>query len=300
MTKQPFESENARKSFILEIVDELSDMLKSLQHPKRLEILTFMIQSEQDFKTLQEYTSLPKNALGNHLTELVTKNLVEKIDRGVYRITDDGKDYLESISTVFLNAKIREQERLERQKQRYQDIISRYTSYDLGDMKVAVPNTTKRKETEMEVEIKTIPSFTVMGMYGRGKTPSEFIPRIWEDLEKRIDEINKLILSKTTFGISYDIDKKSQEFSYIAGYKIEPGTKLPEGFTSHTFPELTYALFKCTLQTLNETWDTAGKWIKENNYIDISKSFGEYEVYPEDFEEKTNPTMYIHVPIQKK
>jgi DNA-binding transcriptional ArsR family regulator len=44
MAKQPFESEEAMKAFILETVDEISELLKTLQHPKRLEILALSLE----------------------------------------------------------------------------------------------------------------------------------------------------------------------------------------------------------------------------------------------------------------
>jgi DNA-binding transcriptional ArsR family regulator len=112
MKDQPFESEEAMKSFILETVDEISELLKTLQHPKRLEILTLMLKAELEFGTLMDKTGLPKSALGNHLSELLDKNLIEKLNRGLYRISSDGKEFLSNLSKSYLHAKIREQERL--------------------------------------------------------------------------------------------------------------------------------------------------------------------------------------------
>ena len=92
MKNQPFESEEAMKSFILETVDEISELLKTLQHPKRLEILSLMLTDESEFGTLMKKINLPKSALGNHLSDLLEKNLIEKLDRGLYRISPDGRD----------------------------------------------------------------------------------------------------------------------------------------------------------------------------------------------------------------
>lgn len=299
MADQPFESEEAMKAFILEAVDEISELFKTLQHPKRLEILTFMLKEEKEFGTLMEQTGLPKSALGNHLTGLLEKNLIEKLDRGIYRITLDGREFLSNISIYYLNAKIREQDRLERQQKRYQDMISRYTRYRFDDAEILESESRKRRKIEMEVEIKSRPAFIVMGMQNRGKNAKEFIPELWKRFIKRYDEIKEKIKSSTAYGISYNKNKTTKEFSFLAGYEIDPGVEVPEGFITFTIPELTYAVVKCTLPTLFKAWNFASEWIAKNGYKDLSCDFGEYEVYPEDYENEERDPMYIYVPIIK-
>ncbi|MHA2245700.1 MAG: GyrI-like domain-containing protein [Candidatus Hodarchaeales archaeon] len=298
MTDQSFESEEAMKAFILETADEISELLKTLQHPRRLEILTLMLKKEKEFGTLMTHTKLPKSALGNHLTELLEKNLIEKLDRGIYRITIDGQEFLSSISSIFLNAKIREQERLESQRKRYQDMIARYTRYRFENGEIMALESKKRSKTEMEVEIQTQSAFTIMGLQERGKN-AEFIPAIWERFLKRSDEIKEKIKSNTIYGLSYHKNKSTKEFSYLVGHEIEPGTEVPEGFVTNTIPKLTYVVVKCTSPTLSEAWHFASKWIVQNGYKDNSYSFGEYEVYPESFKDEKTDMMYIYVPIIK-
>ena len=59
MTDQPFESEEAMKAFLLETVVEISELIKTLQHPKRLEILTLMLNEEVEFGTIFIYPLIP-------------------------------------------------------------------------------------------------------------------------------------------------------------------------------------------------------------------------------------------------
>jgi predicted transcriptional regulator YdeE/DNA-binding transcriptional ArsR family regulator len=299
MTDQPFESKEAMKAFILETVNELSELLKTLQHPKRLEILTLLLKEEKEFGTLMTKTQLPKSALGNHLTELLDKNLIEKLDRGVYRITIDGKEFLSNIAKIFLNVKIREQERLERRQRRFQAMISRYTRYPFENGDPLALESKIRSKPEMEVEIKTRSAFTVMGMQERGKEASKFIPDLWDRFLKRVDEIKANVKSNILYGISYEMNKRTKEFSYLVAYEIEPGTEVPEGLITYTLPKLTYVVVKCTSSTLTEAWNFAGQWIAENGYKDISKSLMEYEVYPESFEDEKTDPMYIYVPVIK-
>ncbi|MFX1548506.1 MAG: GyrI-like domain-containing protein [Promethearchaeota archaeon] len=299
MTNQPFESKEAMKAFILESVDEISELLKTLQHPKRLEILSLMLQTEIKFGTLLKQTGLPKSALGNHLNDLLEKNLIEKLDRGLYRITIDGSEFLSHISKNYLNTKIREQERLERQRRRYQEIISRYTRYHFESDELLASEAKKRSRIEMEVEIKTRSAFTIMGMKDRGKQPKDFIPSLWKKFFERYDEIKQQIKTKTAYGISYEKDKSTKEFSFLAAYEIEPNTNVPEGMITLHIPELTYAVVKCTLPMLFEAWDFVSEWIVENGYQDLSHNFPEYEVYPETYENEETDPMYIYVPIIK-
>ncbi|MHA2296491.1 MAG: GyrI-like domain-containing protein [Candidatus Hodarchaeales archaeon] len=296
MTDHPFESKEAMKAFILEAVDEISELLKTLSHPKRLEILALMMSEQKDFGALMEKTGLHKSALGNHLNNLLEKNLIEKLDRGVYRITVDGQELLSSVSKCYLNAKVSEQERLERHRRKYQEMISRYTRYRFENGELLALEANNRSKSEMEVEIKTLPAFTVLGMRDRGIEPRVFIPPLWEKFGERFDEIKEKIKSKAVYGISHDINKNTKEFSYLVAHEIDPGTDVPEGMISYDIPEHTYAVVKCTLPKLSQAWEFAGKWIKKNGYKDISPP--EFELYPEKHENENDP-MYIHVPIKK-
>jgi predicted transcriptional regulator YdeE/DNA-binding transcriptional ArsR family regulator len=296
MTDHPFESKDAMKAFILETVNEISELLKTLYHPKRLEILALMMSDHKDFGALMEQTGLPKSALGNHLSSLLEKNLVEKLDRGVYRITMDGQELLSSITTCYLNAKVGEQERLERQRRKYQEMISRYTRYRFENGELLVSEANNRRKSKMEVEVKALPAFTVIGMRDRGIKPTDFIPPLFKGLEERFDEIKGKVKSNNVFGISYEIDKSTKEFSFLVGYEIGSGTEVPEGMTTYAIPEHTYAVVKCTLPDLSQAWKFASQWIKENGYKDISPP--EFELYPESHEKENDP-MYIYVPIEK-
>ncbi|MFX0117432.1 MAG: ArsR family transcriptional regulator, partial [Candidatus Hodarchaeota archaeon] len=212
MTDHPFESKEAMKAFILEAANEISELLKTLYHPKRLEILALMMSDQKDFGALMEKTGLPKSALGNHLSSLLEKNLVEKLDRGVYRITIEGQELLSSISKCYLSAKVSEQERLERQRRRYQEMISKYTRYRFENGELLVSEASNRSKLEMEVEVKALPAFTVIGMRDRGIKPMDFIPPLFKRLEERFDEIRSKVKSKNVFGISYEINKSTKEF----------------------------------------------------------------------------------------
>ncbi|MHA2497626.1 MAG: ArsR family transcriptional regulator [Candidatus Hodarchaeales archaeon] len=89
MVNPPFESKQAMKSFILESAEEITALLRAISHPKRFLLLGLLLDEPQsDLNTLVEKTGLQKSALGNHLGILIEKNLVEKLDRGVWSTVD--------------------------------------------------------------------------------------------------------------------------------------------------------------------------------------------------------------------
>ncbi|NHJ02835.1 MAG: ArsR family transcriptional regulator [Candidatus Heimdallarchaeota archaeon] len=110
----PFTSKAKLREFMLQSLDGILDLLNSLAHPRRMELLLYMLGGRPiSFKELQEQIDLQKSALAHHLSVLVDKSLVEKTEKGVYQITLDGDDLLERIAHSFLEAKFREQARLE-------------------------------------------------------------------------------------------------------------------------------------------------------------------------------------------
>ena len=112
MTEQPFESRQALERFVLESLDDIIALFKALDHPQRLKILALMLNNEKSFIKLQEATSLQKSALGNHLAILIERNLIEKIERGEYRLTEDANGLITALAQSYLDIKVREQERL--------------------------------------------------------------------------------------------------------------------------------------------------------------------------------------------
>jgi predicted transcriptional regulator len=112
MDDPPFESRKAMEEFVLESLDDIITLLKALDHPQRMRILTVMVNESKSFQQLTELTNLQKSALGNHLSILHEKNLIQKMDRGIYQISPDGECLFGHIAQCHLENKVREQERL--------------------------------------------------------------------------------------------------------------------------------------------------------------------------------------------
>jgi hypothetical protein len=66
-------------------------------------------------------TKLSKTALANHLRQLVDKRLAEKLDRGEYALTIDGKELLSAAAVMYQDSTRREEERRESLSRRYSE-----------------------------------------------------------------------------------------------------------------------------------------------------------------------------------
>jgi ArsR family transcriptional regulator len=130
MVEQPFRTKTALRQLVLESADDIADLLKSITHPKRLQILALMSESSCTLSDLLSKLDLQKSALANYLSALVENNLVEKIERGLYRITIDGEDLLERVAISYFDIMIREKERL----LKLQEMLNRYTSVEKDEL----------------------------------------------------------------------------------------------------------------------------------------------------------------------
>ncbi|MFX1517063.1 MAG: ArsR/SmtB family transcription factor [Promethearchaeota archaeon] len=101
-------------------IAEIADIIKVIGHEKRLQILTLVLNEAQDFSSLLANTELQKTALSNHLVKMINIQLIQKVERGKYLITDDGRELLQLISSFYEKASIRK--KIERKK-----LINRYS-----------------------------------------------------------------------------------------------------------------------------------------------------------------------------
>lgn len=92
---------NPSQEFLLNSSGEIVSILKTIAHRSRFKILILLLEGPLTFQTLLEETNLKKSALANHLNDLKDKFLVEKVQHGTYKITDDGKNYIKSIETTY-------------------------------------------------------------------------------------------------------------------------------------------------------------------------------------------------------
>ena len=295
MSNESFSNDDAMNEFFTNEIDHISELLKILSNPLRLKILSLLFNKPTMFNDLLEETNVQKSVLGNHLSTLREKYLIKKIDRGFYKITDDGKEILKHLSIAFLNIRLNEQERLERKMFTYERILSKYTNK--VESKEIVNNEIDRKEGNlMNIETVNREAFILVGLTSRGTEPKDFIFPLWETFLKRFNELDGKIKSSAKYGVSYDINKETREFSYFIGSELGKNKEIPDNMLTFKLPAREYVVVECSLNTLQNGWKAASKWIKEHGYRDISPP--EFEFYPEDHE-TDDDLLYIYVPFVK-
>ncbi|MFX1375138.1 MAG: ArsR/SmtB family transcription factor [Promethearchaeota archaeon] len=115
-------SKRLDKKEIINSLDNISKLGKSVAHPKRLQILVLLLDEQRDFSTLIEETDLKKTALSKHLSQLMENSLVAKHGRGIYYITTDGKELLKAVTLVYKDSKSREKLQRDRLSRRYSNV----------------------------------------------------------------------------------------------------------------------------------------------------------------------------------
>ncbi len=112
-------SSQRSQSILLNSAKEVAELLGSAAHPVRIQILNMLLKGNHDFSQMMHETELSKTALANHLHRLRDKNLIQRIARGEYRLTVDGKELLNAATTIFKSSVRRENERIELLRRRY-------------------------------------------------------------------------------------------------------------------------------------------------------------------------------------
>ena len=111
--KKFFKSTSKLKNFLSKSSDDIIELLRILDHPKRFEILIFLLEGKtKPFSELLDEFSVQKSALANHLSILVEKGFLIRKEKGFYQISYEGFLLLDNLAQSFIQTKFREQERL--------------------------------------------------------------------------------------------------------------------------------------------------------------------------------------------
>jgi DNA-binding HxlR family transcriptional regulator len=94
---------------LTESITEIAEIIRAIGHKKRLQILTLVLNEAQDFSSLLIDTELQKTALSNHLVKMLSVKLIQRVERGSYLITEDGRDLLKLLSSFYQKACIRQE-----------------------------------------------------------------------------------------------------------------------------------------------------------------------------------------------
>lgn len=258
----PFESRGAMEKFILESLDDMMVLVRTLDHPQRMKLLALMVSGPKNFQELMKATHLQKSALGNHFGVLTARNLLEKVDRGSYRLTEDGQSIVERLAQGYLETKVREKERLEKTR----NLIERYTTHGEESM-----DKEEIKIWKMNVRIVDLDPMTVASVQVVSNNPEE---EAWGKLSEWAEAQGLLsdLENHPLFGFDVPIDTSDQGTrGYEYWIRVDPNTQ-PEGeIQVKEFQGGSYAVTECKVEgnpfaTIPTTWTNLVKWVNAKKY----------------------------------
>jgi DNA-binding transcriptional ArsR family regulator len=96
------------RSMMQSSAEGVSELVKAAAHSNRLQLMALLADGPKEFSYLIEKVGLSKTALSNHIERVLELGLVERVGRGEYALTDDGKELLGAIATFYEGSKVRE------------------------------------------------------------------------------------------------------------------------------------------------------------------------------------------------
>ncbi|MCU0853053.1 MAG: helix-turn-helix domain-containing protein [Thermoplasmata archaeon] len=113
----------------------MAEFLRSVAHPARVQILAQGIPGESTLLELMRTTNLSKTALLNHLAMLTDAGLLERVARGAYRTTEDGRGLLAAATSVHKGSKKRSREEKEAIQRTYATAFSGTKNMEKNELK---------------------------------------------------------------------------------------------------------------------------------------------------------------------
>ncbi len=87
----------------------LAKILRTLGHPKRIEILTLLHKSQLEYSAILRNIGISRTALANHLNLLVETGMIQRMERGSYSLSEDGHSFYNSMTHTYFESKTRTQ-----------------------------------------------------------------------------------------------------------------------------------------------------------------------------------------------
>ena len=113
------ENDDDFQAVLNESPESVAELLKSAAHHGRVRVLTLLINGRQDLSTMVDETGLSKNALVNHLNLLIENGLIERVGRGEYALTHDGRDLIRAAASIYRDSALRRDEMRRRSQRLY-------------------------------------------------------------------------------------------------------------------------------------------------------------------------------------
>jgi len=112
------------RSQIIGSAEPLAELLRSLANPARVRVLAVCMQRDSNLVDMTNVTGLSKTALMNHVSQLAESGLVERVSRGSYRTTQDGRNLLSAASNAYRSSIKRSREEREALSRSFADALA--------------------------------------------------------------------------------------------------------------------------------------------------------------------------------
>lgn len=152
----------------------------------------------------------------------------------------------------------------------------------------------------MDPKIIQKDGFTVVGMKVRCKTgETSDIPQLWGQLMGRMQEIPNLVQDGNSYGVMHNYDEETEAWDYVAAFAVTDAEDVPEGMVSLEISAQTYAVFPCTMPTIEETYETIyHTWLPQSEYKHAPAP--EFELYPPTYNPEVESSEFqIYIPVAK-
>jgi predicted transcriptional regulator YdeE len=146
-----------------------------------------------------------------------------------------------------------------------------------------------------ETETERRGGFTIAGVAERDTDVDE--ARVWRALGDHEDVLGDAAVSDDRYGVLYDLDEGSGEFTYVAGVEVEDTDGLGPELTVVEIPEATYAVLAPTAETV----DDLVREIEAEGYGDDDRAAGPMFVHYDADEDPVAPeaALEFYVPVDE-
>lgn len=107
------------RSMMQSSAEGVSELVKAAAHSSRLQLMALLADGPKEFSFLLEKVGLSKTALANHIERVLELGIVERVERGEYRLTEDGQELLSAIATFYEGSKARQVHANKRVQEQY-------------------------------------------------------------------------------------------------------------------------------------------------------------------------------------
>jgi predicted transcriptional regulator YdeE/DNA-binding transcriptional MerR regulator len=179
-----------------------------------------------------------------------------------------------------------------------------YLQYERGGdqnryvTEIQIPVTKQKEYEKMEPRIVDLESFNIIGLPYIGSNEHEEIGQMWDVFNQRYSEIPNVASEQAAYGVCYE--HPTERMEYIAAYKVNSLTSVPEGMVGKQVPAQKYVVFPCEgLENIGETYHKIiSQWLPENGYMPGGGP--DFEYYGEEFNpQDESGILYIYFPIKK-